>query len=189
MSKGRPPPAFTGLAVHREPRYRCSLLIPDGWRKLPLESERGEGVVWRPDREDEATSFSLEGRDLGLVVGPRDLRALRSGFVKGLRQLPDCALELEEAEAVGQLITMEARLTFREGEARRQRWIRLLYHDRVQLRLIAQGSSPEQFEHWEPMFYHVMRTLRLGDWWAEVIGVDWAETAFNEDAGTAEPRP
>jgi hypothetical protein len=180
MSNGRPPPAFTGLVVHREPRYGCSLLLPDGWTKLELESEHGSGVVFLPDPADEATSFSLEGRDLGLKVGRRDLRALESGFLAGLRQLPGAELERHEAEAVGQLITMEARLTFREGEALRKRWVRLLYQGRVQLRLVGQGSSVEEFDYWEPMFFQAMRMVRFGDWWADATGREWAEAPFDE---------
>jgi hypothetical protein len=187
MSKGRTPPAFTGLAVHREPRHRCSLLVPEGWTKLELESEHGSGTVFLPDPADEATSFSLEGRDLGLKVGRRDLAALRSGFLTGLGQLPGVELLAQEAEAIGRLITMEARLTFREGEATRKRWVRLLYQGRVQLRLIAQGASPDEFDHWEPMFYQCMRTIRFGDWWAEATGLEWLDSPFIEDEGTPGP--
>jgi hypothetical protein len=189
MSKGRPPPAFRGIAVHREPRYRCSLLIPEGWTALELESEHGSGVIFRPDPADEATSFSLEGRDLGLEVGRRDLTALKSGFLTGLRQMPGSEVEQHEAEAIGRLITMEARLTFRAGDAVRKRWVRLLYQGRVQVRLIAEGSSPEEFDYWEPMFYQAMRTIRFGDWWADATGVEWAESAFNEEESAPPDAP
>jgi hypothetical protein len=40
---------------------------------------------------------------------------------------------------------------------------RLLYQDRIQLRLIAQAASVEQFSYWEPMFYTAMRRVRFGD--------------------------
>ena len=187
MSKGRPPPAFHGLVAHREPRYGVSFLLAEGWTRRELESEHGTGVVYLPDPADEATSFSLEGRELGVKVRKSDFKALRSGFLEGLRQLPGCELLHEEADAIGPLITMEARLTFREGDALRKRWTRLLYQGSVQVRLVAQGSTPEEFDHWEPMFYQSMRTIRFGDWWAEVTGVQWLETVFNEDAETLEP--
>ena len=182
MSDPRPPPAFTGLLVHREPRYGCSLLIPEGWQRRELVSEHGSGVVFLPDPADEVTSFSFEGRDLGLEVGPDDLAALRSGFLAGLRKLPGCKLAQHEAEAIGRLITMEARLTFRDGAARRKRWTRLLYQGRIQVRLVAQGATPAEFDYWEPMFFQSMRTFRFSDWWAEVTGAAWTETPFNEQA-------
>ena len=180
MGESRPPPAFTGLLVHREPRYGCSLLIPEGWERRELLSEHGSGVVFLPSPGDELTSFSFEGRDLGLEVGPSDLAALESGFLAGLRKLPGSRLGEHEAVAIGRLITMEARLTFRDGQARRKRWTRLLYQGRVQLRLVGQGSSPDEFDYWEPMFFQAMRTIRFGDWWADATGVEWADSPFDE---------
>lgn len=176
MSESRPPPAFTGLVVHREPGYGCSLLIPEGWERRELVSEHGTGVVFLPDAADETTSFSFEGRDLGVEVGRADLATLESGFLGGLRKLPGARLAHHEAEAIGRLITMEARLTFRQGAALRKRWIRLLYQGRVQVRLVAQGSSAAEFDYWEPMFFESMRTFRFADWWAEVTGVHWAKS-------------
>jgi hypothetical protein len=186
MSDTRPPPAFTALLVHREPRYGCSMLLSEGWTRRDLESEQGTGVVFLPVAEDERTSFSFEGRELGVEVEPDDLSVLEEGFLAGLRSLPEVTLESHEAEAVGKLITMEARLTFQEGGAPRKRWIRLLYQGQVQVRLIAQGATPGEFDYWEPMFFEAMRTFRFADWWGEVTGTAWADTAFNENAETLE---
>ena len=187
MSDSRPPPAFTGLLVHREPRYGCSMLIPEGWERRELESEHGSGAVFLPNPADELTSFSFEGRDLGVEVESGDLAALRSGFLAGLRKLPGHRISHHEADAIGRLITMEARLTFRTGGELRKRWTRLLYQGRVQARLVAQGASPAEFDYWEPMFFQMMRTFRFADWWAEVTGASWTETPFNEAAGASEP--
>ena len=182
MSESRPPPAFTGLVVHREPRYGCSLLIPEGWERRQLVSEHGTGVVFLPDAADEITSFSFEGRDLGVEVAPADLAAVKSGFLAGLRKLPGAKLEHPEAEAVGRLITMEARLTFHQDAALCcvKRWTRLLYQGQVQVRLVAQGSTAAEFDYWEPMFFEVMRTFRFADWSAEVTGVHWGASGTGD---------
>ncbi|HEY3083033.1 MAG TPA: hypothetical protein VGM69_24345 [Chloroflexota bacterium] len=176
MSKPRP--VFTGLLVHREPRYRYSFLVPEGWHYLEMESEHGRGAIYAPDPEEVATSFSVEGRDLGVEVKPEDLKTLRQGFVLGLRELPGSVVEGVEAETVGKLITMEARHTFREGRAKRKRWVRLLYQGSVQVRIVAQGKTVADFGYWEPMFFQSMRTFRFGDWWGEVTGADWDDTPF-----------
>jgi hypothetical protein len=177
--RGPGPPTFRGLRVHRDPVKGYSLLVPDDWHSLPLEGD--EGALFAPEPNDLHTSLSVSARDLGLAVAPGDLPTLRRGFVTGLRQVPGSRIEGVEAEAVGRLITMEARQTFREGEALRKRWVRLAYQDRTQVRLVAQGASLERFAYWEPMFFQAMRTLRFGDWWAEATGVAWAPSPFAEE--------
>jgi hypothetical protein len=155
------------------------VLVPDGWHRFELE--HGDGTLYAPDPEDVHTSFSVSARDLGTAVAPTDLASLRSGFVEGLRQVPGSTIESVEAEAVGQLITMEARQLFREGTATRKRWVRLAYQGRTQVRLVGQGATPERFDLYEPMFYQAMRTFRFADWWAEATGMSWLERPFQDD--------
>lgn len=163
-------PSFHGLLVHSDATIGYTLLIPLGWQRLELDSADGQGVIYAPDPRDVATSFSAEGRDLGTTVTADDLPALREGFLSGLRAMPGSTLESWEAEAVGALVTMEARHTFKDGEATRKRWVRLLYQGTVQVRLVAQGASVEAFHYWLPMFYESMRTFRFGDWKLEMPG-------------------
>lgn len=40
--------------------------------------------------------------------------------------------------------------------------------------------AESEFDYWEPMFYQAMPAVRFGDWWAEALGVDWAERTFEE---------
>jgi hypothetical protein len=138
--------------------------------------------MYVPDPEDLATGFAAEGQDLGMRVRAKDLGALKDGFLNGLRSMDRSIVESREAEAIGEdrLITMEARHTYREGEAIRKRWVRLLYSGRTQVRLVAQGSSPDEFDYWESMFFQSMRTFRFADWWAEATGVSWAEKPYRE---------
>src|SRR5207302_10661179 len=104
MSESRPPPAFSGLLLHRGDGY--SLFVPDGWQRL-LDSDNG--VFFAPDRSDLLTGLSIGTQQLDYAVQPRDLASLRSGFLGGLRQLPQSTILSHDAEAVGQLITLEAR--------------------------------------------------------------------------------
>lgn len=172
-------PSFRGLLVHRDLVHRYSLLVPDGWHRRDLLGDDG-GTLYAPDPSDIHTSIAVAARNLGTAVRREDLPSLRSGFLDGLRRVPGSRIESSEAESVGSLITMEARQTFEEDGATRRRWVRLAYRRRVQVRLVAQGATPELFERYQPMFYQAMRTLRFADWWAEAIGESWVETPFPE---------
>jgi hypothetical protein len=176
----RPPPAFTGLIVYREPAYGCSLLVPEGWHRLDLASEVGGGAIFVPEPTSVDTSFSLEGRDLGTPVRRQDLSALKTGLLAGVRGLPEARIERQEAEALDRLLTLEVRHTYRDGDCTRKRWVRLLYRGSIQVRLIAQGADEAEFTHWEPMFFQMMRTFRFGDWWSEVTGEEWLGAPFTD---------
>ena len=183
MAEPSPLPSFTGLVVHRDPAFGYSLLIPDGWHRLELQES--PGLLYAPDPDDPLTGLAVEARDLGTAVRPSDLPTLRSGFLAGLRRMPGCRLERREAEAVGRLISLEARHIYRDGEAIRKRWVRLLYQGRTLLHLQAQGASVQAFDYWEPMFYQAMRTVRFADWWADALGTPWAERLFPDEAQPA----
>jgi hypothetical protein len=176
VAESRPAPAFTGLVVHRDRDFGYSLFVPDGWLRLDLEGN--SGVFYAPDPDDPLTGLAVDAQDLGTAVRPDDLATLRSGFLAGLRGLPDCRIERHEAEAIGQLITLEARHTYRDGDAVRKRWVRLLYQGRTQVRLVARAATVEAFEYWEPMFYEAIRTVRFGDWWTEAHAAPGPERAF-----------
>jgi hypothetical protein len=165
MSEPTPPPSFTGLVVHRDPVVGYSLLLPDGWQRHDLPDT--SGTLYTPDEADPTTGLELSGQDLGTEVQARDLPAIRRGFLEGIRQLPGCEIEQQEDTAIGALVTLEARLTYRDGEGTRKRWVRLLYQGTKQVRLLAEGSNAERFAYWEPMFFTAFRTVRFGDWAAE----------------------
>jgi hypothetical protein len=180
MTESIPPPTFTGLIVHRDPDAGYSLLLPDGWQRHDL-ADTG-GTLYTPDQDDPTTGLELHGQDLGTEVQARDLPAIRRGFLRGLRQLTGCQIEQQEDTAIGGLLTLEARLTYRDRDGTRKRWVRLLYQGTMQVRLLAEGSTVERFAHWEPMFFTAFRTVRFGDWWSEATGTEWAESWVQEDA-------
>jgi hypothetical protein len=185
MADSQPLPSFTGLIVHRDSDVGFSLLLPDGWHRHDLPDDGG--TLYTPDQDDPTTGLEVGGQDLGTEVQPGDLATIRRGFLNGLRQLPGCQIEQQEATTIGALLTLEARLTYTDGEATRKRWVRLLYQGQTQVRLLAEGSSIERFAYWEPMFFTAFRTVRFGDWWSEATGVEWVDSPFSENAEEAPP--
>lgn len=166
-------PSFTGLAVARDLEYRYSFLYPDGWHTFELETEVGQGIIVAPSPGDTTNSFSAEARDLGMTLTAEDLPTIREGFMAGLRDLPDAQVETRDDFAIGDLLGVEAVLTYREGDMTRKRWVRLLYQGTIQARLIAQGANLAEYDYWLPMLTQAMRTFQFADWWAEVTGTQW----------------
>jgi len=173
MPDEEPRPSFTGLAVARNLEYHFSFLYPDGWHTFDLETDDGQGIIVAPSPVDTANSFSVEARDLGTTLTEEDLPTLREGFMAGLQDLPDVQIESQDDFAIGDLLGVEAVLTYREGDATRKRWVRLLYQKSIQARVIAQGASPAEYDYWLPMLTQAMRTFQFADWWAEVTGTQW----------------
>ncbi|HET8627010.1 MAG TPA: hypothetical protein VFL91_06305 [Thermomicrobiales bacterium] len=182
-------PAFTGLIVYRNVEHRYSLLYPEGWHRHDLVDGEGRGVIFTPATGEAATSFSVAASDLGTTVTADDLPALRAGFLEGLRKVPRSRLGWREDYAVGTLVGLEARQSFREGEVWRRRWVRLLYQGSTQVRLIAQGATAAEFAYWLPAFNEMMRTFRFGDWWAELTGQEWLPSLALAAGDTGEPHP
>jgi hypothetical protein len=166
-------PSFTGLEIYRDLTYRYSLLYPLGWHQLELESEDGAGVILSPVADDIANNLSIEARDLGVTITPEDLDTIREGFREGIASLPDVVIEAEDEFAIGDTISTEATVTYRDGDATRKRRVRLVYKGSTQVRLIAQAASPADYDYWLPMFNQMIRTFQYADWWAEITGFAW----------------
>jgi hypothetical protein len=157
-------PAFTGLVVHHDPTFGYALLVPAGWQRMPLSGSKS-GLFYAPDADDLITGLAVDALDLGTPVVASDLATLQRGMLVGLRRLSHCQIESSEADSVGQLLTLEVRHTFRDGDATRKRWTRLLYQGRTQVRLVAQAANAAIFAYWEPMFYEALRTVHFGNGW------------------------
>jgi len=153
-------PAFTGLVLHRDKKWRFKFWYPDGWHRFSLAPGH-EGVLYAPEREDYATSFSVEAKDIGMATQASDLPDLKEGFLEGLQSLEGLHIEWQDAWVVGALIGLEAKYTFRAGQATRKRWVRLLYQGSRQFHVVAQGASPEDYDYWLPMLNEMMMTLQI----------------------------
>ncbi len=153
-------PAFTGLWLHEDRKWRFKFWYPDGWHRFHL-GEGHQGVLYAPDPEDCSTHFAVDVKDIGVRPKESDLPTLKEGFLEGLQALPGLQIEWQDAWVAGALIGLEAKYTFQEGEATRKRWVRLLYDGRRQFHVVAQGASPEDYDYWLPMLNEMMMTLQI----------------------------
>lgn len=153
-------PAFTGLFLHDDRKWRFRFWYPDGWHRYELATGH-EGVLYAPSRADQSTCFLVEARDMGIRVQESDLADLKQGFVEGLHSLTDVQIEWQDTWVAGTLIGLEAKYTLSDGEAKRKRWVRLLYEGKRQFYVVAQGASPEAYDYWLPMLNEMMMTLQI----------------------------
>lgn len=135
-------PGNTPLKFHRNRRYGFSMVYPDWWQEYDIP----DGKLFSPGDLD--TFISVEARELGTPVTASDLPDLKEGFLAGLRRVPGSRIESQDAYDVGFLVGLEARQLY-EGK---KRWIRLLYRGDLQVRLVAQGATEQEFSRWLPSF-------------------------------------
>jgi len=159
MAEGETP-AFTGLQLHNDKKWRFSFWFPHEWHSYPFPKKR-EGVAYGPFADDPSTSFSVEVTPLDTVVTADDLEPLYEGFIEGLQRLPDMSIEWQDKWAVAALTGLEAKYTFTEQGVTRKRWIRLLYEGKRQFLAVAQGATVKDYAYWEPMLYECMATLKI----------------------------
>jgi hypothetical protein len=146
--------------LHADRRWGFAFWYPSDWHRFNLPPGRA-GVLYAPKPDDSATSFSVEVKDVGTRITGEDVGDLEAGFLEGLRSLPGCQIESHEHWVVAALVGLEARYTFHEGEATRQRWVRLLYEGMRQFHVVAQGATPEEYAYWLPMLFEMMMTLTI----------------------------
>jgi hypothetical protein len=137
---------------HRDPDYGFSLLYPETWHRFEFNPAvaDGRGVLYSEDPDDLTTHLSIEARNLGTTVLASDLSDLRRGFLAGLRSVPGSRILRSNAYDVGLLIGVEAHQLYDLGEQRPRRWVRLLYKDAVQVRLVFQARDAAHFKYWLP---------------------------------------
>jgi hypothetical protein len=70
---------------------------------------------------------------------------------EGLYQLSRVQIESSAEQMLGNLLRFERTYSFAENGATRQRKVWMLYVYKWALALIAQGESPEQYNHWSIM--------------------------------------
>lgn len=160
MPEDRPGPRYRGVYKHVDQEGGYSIWIPTDWRKLEMVGDH-KGAIYTPYADRYDTCISTEKIVLPEPVKKKDLPVLRKGFAAGLASLPDVQIESQDETVTPTLIIFEAKVSFSEGEARRKRWLRVVYWGTGQLILMAQGETPEDFDYWMPMFYNALMTVEI----------------------------
>lgn len=143
---------------HQDPHWGFQFLYPEGWHRFAFSDGR-EGVLYAPRPENWSTGLGVEVKELGVEVTKEDLPDLEAGFREGLQALPGSQVAWLLHWQVEPPIILEAKYTFREGEATRQRRSRLVYAGQRQFHVFAQGATPTEFEQWRPLLYAMLMSF------------------------------
>jgi hypothetical protein len=141
-------PGQTALGIYRDP-HAVALLYPDWWQAYDMP----DGRLFTPGDLD--TFISMEVARLGTRVTAADLPELEHGFLTALRQMPSSELLEHGTIDTGLLLGVEARQLY----GGHKRWIRLLFRGELQVRLVAQGATAQEFDRWLPCFDPAMTGL------------------------------
>lgn len=155
MADANDMPKYTGMQKFTDTPGGYFLWIPAGWKHIKLD-EQGNTYVFTPFNDRMDTVFASEKRRLDFNVKKADLPVLKEGFLNGINTLPGVEIEKVRETITEQMIGIEAKFSFREGNQTRIRWMRLIYSGKSLLILTAQGATPEEFQLFQPMFFNIM---------------------------------
>jgi hypothetical protein len=123
---------------------------PSDWHQHELADGR-DGILCSPEAENPQTWFAVWATPLQDIVTADDLPILREGVDEGLYQLSGFRLDSAAERLFGNLIRIERIYTFQENGSTRQRKAWLFYVYKWAFTLVAQGETPEEYEHWSMM--------------------------------------
>lgn len=151
-------PSIRGLTWHRHQYY--SFFTPIDWHRFEWADD-SEGEIYGPDPEDPTTLFAVALYHLNTTVTAADLDILAEGFFEAIQQLPQAQIEAQDQRIAGKQLELEVKYTFVEQEETRKRWVRVFYHETRQITMTAQGTTPNRYDYWLPMFFQAMMTAKV----------------------------
>lgn len=175
-------PKFTGITTYADPQGRFEFRHPWEWVRSTLDDDL-DGVIVRPEDDDQATHFAVWVTALPVSVVADDLEDLKAGFDEGLRGLTDLTVEHSREDTYNNIVKVERTITFTEDGVRRKRRVWAMYADTWQYIVSFQGSTVDEFAYWLPMGNYCFTAfqLPLALWFA--TDPSTSEPADTEEAG------
>jgi hypothetical protein len=160
-------PVFTGITTYQDQDGRFKFRHPSDWDRDELAEDR-DGVIVRPEPDDDDTYFAVWIQALDIVVAADDLPELRDGLDAGMAQLPEAVVTPLREDTYGNIVKVERSVDFVEAGVTRRRKVWGLYADKWQLLVTYQGSTVDEYEYWLPMANYCYNTFELPEalWFA-----------------------
>jgi hypothetical protein len=156
-------PPLAGLMALRIDAFGYNLWRPSGWRLSyldPREDSMQYSVLTPDPRSSQTNYFLIEASDTGKVQTSDDLLAIANTFNERVQALPNVQVQWQARWRSANVIGFDARYTYSDGDALSMRWMRALYVGTRQYFLIAEASSPEEYDRMSPLFLAMMVTFR-----------------------------
>jgi hypothetical protein len=153
-------PRFTGVHTHHDPQGRFEFRHPWGWVASDLDDDL-DGIIVRPEADDEATYFAIWLTALEVSVTADDLPDLKAGFDDGLARLQDVQIEESTDNVYNNIVKLDRTLTYTENGFTRKRRVWGLYADYWQYVVAFQGSTVEEYHYWLPMGNYCFTSFNL----------------------------
>lgn len=155
-------PTYTGLRIYNDPYGRFQFQYPKEWHRFDLKDHR-DGVMYSPQASDPTTWFAVWASELPYPVIADDVDLLREGVNEGLTRLPDLHVEFESEDVTGNLCRFKRIYTFNDQGHVRKRQVWMVYVYRWLFVLMAQGASPEAYQHWAMMLNDCLDSFDLAE--------------------------
>jgi hypothetical protein len=153
-------PRFTGIHTYDDPQGRFQFRYPWDWEESELDNDL-DGVIVRPEVDEDATYVAVWVRPLETSVVAEDLSELKAGFDDGLLQLPDAEILKGEEKTYNNIVKIEREFTFTEDGHTRKRRVWALYADYWQFLVVYQGATVEEYHYWLPMGNYCFTAFNL----------------------------
>lgn len=153
-------PRFTGVHTYNDPQGRYEFRHPWDWEESELDNDL-DGVIVRPELDEDATYFAVWVKALETSVVAEDLAELSAGFDEGLNGLPDAHVLHADEKTYNNLVKLERDFTFTEDGHTRKRRVWAMYADYWQFLVVYQAATVEEFDYWEPMGNYCFSAFNL----------------------------
>lgn len=153
-------PQFVGITTYRDGQGRYEFRHPVGWERAEL-TDPLDGLVVRPEIDDDETYFAVALSDLDVSVAADDLDVLGEGFDAGIAGLPDAIVVESSEQNYNDIVKIDRTITFTSDGRTRKRHSWGLYADRWQFLVTFQGSTAEEYHYWLPMGNYCFSTFQL----------------------------
>lgn len=156
---------YAALALLRSDASRYNVWRPASWQVQVSTDGRSRTTVVRPESRDARAYFVIVATDIGIDSSADRLERRIMGFDSLVHGLSNSQIQWQMQTYAGNVLAFDAQYTYQDegNDIEAKRWVRQMYVGAWQYWLVAEASSPEEFDRLESDFLAMMVTFRPDD--------------------------